>query len=139
MFRNTAFTGMIDIDGEWQHATIQIDDDPNTTIFKKVRVDTNGVDHELSGTERWKSISQMRRRLSALIRADGRRSASAASMFVVPQRQITDRKGSVGRTYTTEQFIAYVLTWSDAEYRGETQADRERDADIIRTFLTITG
>lgn len=80
---------------------------------------------------RYRGVGQTRRRLMALVRADGRRSAAAASAFIMPVSALTDTRGGTGRTMTFEEAIARVLTYSAEEYRGETAADRQRDADAI--------
>lgn len=148
MFRKTFITAFARLgtfkeialgDGDWEHVTASIDDNAATIEDSVVFRTQSGVVIDVDNTTIWKTLASARKRSGIVVSRDGRRSASAVGMFLLTDARLltTNTKGKrdVGRTYTTPQLIEYALTWSDADYHGETKADRERDAGIVRAYL----
>lgn len=79
-------------------------------------------------------VAAARRTLQALVQADGRRTSSAVSMFVIPSSMFRTTTGRrAGRWETFPEMVEHVTRYSADAYKGETHADRIADAIGILT------
>jgi hypothetical protein len=137
LFRTTFLTGEARCDGsDWYHVTAYIDDEASNILDAvEFRTNPKGIVVDIDATTAWKSGAGARHRKMAVVRSDGRRSATRMSMFFSTDADFLI-KGKVGRTETTTQFIDHMLAvGGERDWHGETSADRIKDAGIIRAYL----
>jgi len=130
--RTTPFTGMAFDGTNARYATIV----PEGNGY--AMVDSHGNDMGDPFDYEWTTLSRARRAALAGLHEDGRRSASAVPMLVIPARMLTDKAGKLRGRFGA--FEAFVASWfdesgrgTDTVYKGETLNDRIETAIAVLT------